>query len=71
MAWCVDVVDARHRGRAMGTYYTALELGIAAGAMSSGLAVSAFGFPATFLGAAAAALLAATLSMLARASQPV
>jgi predicted MFS family arabinose efflux permease len=67
MAWCVDLVDARDRGRAMGTYYTALELGIALGAMSSGLAVTAVGFTPTFLGTAAAALLGAGLSMLVRA----
>jgi MFS family permease len=63
MAWCVDLVDAAERGRAMGTYYTALELGIAIGAMSSGLAVSSFGFPATFLGGAIAVLVAAALTV--------
>jgi MFS family permease len=62
MAWCVDRVPATERGRAMGTYYTALELGIAAGAMSSGLAVDRFGFPPTFLGGAAAALAGAALA---------
>jgi MFS family permease len=37
MAWCVDRAPPSDRGRAMGTYYTALELGIAGGAISSGL----------------------------------
>lgn len=49
MAWCVDAVDPRDRGRAMGTFYTALELGISIGAMSAGLAVSAIGFAPTFV----------------------
>ncbi|HEU5322610.1 MAG TPA: MFS transporter, partial [Methylomirabilota bacterium] len=53
IAWCVDGAGPADRGRAMGTYYTALELGIAVGAMSSGLAVAALGFVPTFLGAAA------------------
>jgi predicted MFS family arabinose efflux permease len=67
MAWCVDLVDARDRGRAMGTYYTALELGIALGAVASGLSVSAIGFTATFLGTATAAMLAAGLARFVRA----
>ena len=44
MAWCVDGAAPADRGRAMGTFYTALELGIAIGAMSSGLAVARWGF---------------------------
>jgi MFS family permease len=62
MAWCVDVVDPLARGRAMGTYYTAFELGIALGAIGSGLAVTAVGFAATFLGAAGAAVVGAALA---------
>jgi MFS family permease len=63
MAWCVDRVAPEDRGRAMGTYYTALELGIALGAVSAGLAVSAIGFAPTFLGVAAVAALGAGLAL--------
>ena len=63
MAWCVDVVAAADRGRAMGTFYTALELGIAIGAMSSGLAVARWGFVATFLAAAGVAMAGAGLAL--------
>ena len=63
MAWCVDVVAAADRGRAMGTYFTALELGIAIGAMSSGLAVARWGFVATFLAAAGVAMAGAGLAL--------
>jgi len=62
MAWCLDAAPPRDRGRAMGTFYTAFELGIALGAMSSGLAVSAFGFTATFFGAAVVAIMGAGLA---------
>jgi predicted MFS family arabinose efflux permease len=67
MAWCVDLVDAADRGRAMGTYYTALELGISLGAVASGLSVTTVGFAPTFLATATAALVGAALSMLVRA----
>jgi len=63
MAWCVDRVAPGDRGRAMGTYYTALELGIAGGAMAAGLAVSAVGFAATFLAVAATAAAGALLAL--------
>ncbi len=63
MAWCVDVVDAANRGRAMGTYYTALELGIGLGALLAGFGVATYGFAATFLTAAGAALLGAALAL--------
>ena len=63
MAWCVDVVAAADRGRAMGTFFTALELGIAIGAMSSGLAVARWGFVATFLAAAGVAMAGAGLAL--------
>jgi MFS family permease len=68
MAWCVDVVDAAKRGRALGTYYTALELGIGLGALSAGLGVEAVGFAATFLTAAGTALAGAMLALV-RAQQ--
>lgn len=59
IAWCVDGAAPAERGRAMGTFYTALELGIAIGAITAGLAVSRAGFTATFLIAAGIALTAA------------
>jgi MFS family permease len=63
MAWCVDVAPVADRGRALGTFYTALELGIAVGAMSSGLAVARWGFVTTFLAAAGGALAGAGLAL--------
>lgn len=66
MAWCVDRVPPHDRGRAMGTYYTAFELGIAGGAMASGLAVSAVGFAATFLVGGGVALGGAALALAGR-----
>ena len=63
MAWCVDVVDAKNRGRAMGTYYTALELGIGLGSLGAGFGVDAVGFTGTFLAAAAATLTGAALAL--------
>jgi MFS family permease len=62
IAWCMDGVAPAERGRAMGTFYTALELGIAIGAMTSGAAVARIGFTVTFL---AAAGLAAGVAVLA------
>lgn len=66
MAWCVDGAAPGDRGRAMGTFFTALELGIALGAMSSGLAVARWGAPAMFLANAAVALAGAALALGAR-----
>jgi predicted MFS family arabinose efflux permease len=63
VAWCVDVVAPADRGRAMGTFFTALELAIAIGAMSSGLAVARWGFTATFLAMAGVALAGALLPL--------
>jgi MFS family permease len=63
MAWSVDRVAPEDRGRAMGTSYTALELGIALGALSAGLAVSAVGFAPTFLAMAAVAAFGAALAL--------
>jgi MFS family permease len=61
-AWTVDAVEVQDRGRAMGTYYTALELGIAIGAVGAGVAAAAFGFAATFLTAAGVAVLGAVVA---------
>lgn len=63
MAWCVDRIRAEDRGRALGTLYTAWELGIAAGALASGLAVTALGFAPTFLIGAAIAVIGALLAL--------
>lgn len=63
IAWCVDVVAPADRGRAMGTFFTALELAIAIGAMSSGLAVARWGFAATFLATAVVALAGVALAV--------
>jgi MFS family permease len=71
MAWCVDVVAAADRGRALGTFFTALELGIAIGAMSSGLAIARWGFVATFLAAAGVALAGAGLALARRRARGI
>ena len=63
MAWCVDNAAEGDRGRAMGTFYSALEIGIAIGAMSSGLAVARWGFTITFLATAGVAIAGATLAL--------
>ena len=63
MAWCVDEVEEHDRGRAMATFYSALEIGIAIGAMSSGLAVARWGFTTTFLATAGVAAAGAGLAL--------
>lgn len=62
-AWCVDLAAPADRGRALGTFYTALELGIAIGAMASGVAVTQWGFAVTFLATAGVALVGAALAV--------
>ena len=66
MAWCVDDVSEHDRGRAMATFYSALEIGIAIGAMSSGLAVVRWGFTTTFVATAGIAATGAALTLLRR-----
>jgi predicted MFS family arabinose efflux permease len=56
MAWTVDLVPPVERGKAMGTFFTAFELGIGAGAIGFGVVLGRAGFPATFLAAGALAL---------------
>jgi MFS family permease len=63
MAWAVDLVTPAERGKAMGTYYTALELGIAAGAIGFGMVLSRSSFPIMFLAAGALALTGAALAL--------
>jgi MFS family permease len=70
VAWCVDLVAPAERGRAMGTFFTVLELGIAVGAMSSGVAVARWGFAATFLATAGVALVGALLPLTGRRPRP-
>lgn len=66
LAWCVDGAAEGERGRAMGTFYTALEIGIAIGAMASGVAVARWGFVETFLATAGVAVGAGGLALLRR-----
>ena len=61
MAWTVDLVPAADRGRAMGTFFTAFELGIGAGAIGFGVLLGRTGFPSTFLAAGALALVGGAL----------
>ncbi len=57
MAWTVDRVSPRQRGKAMGTFFTALELGIGTGAIGFGLVLGATDFPTMFGVAGGVALL--------------
>jgi MFS family permease len=66
MAWCVDLVPPGERGKAMGTFYTALEFGIAAGAIAFGWIVAAIGYRHAFLAGAGLALAGAALAALPR-----
>ena len=63
MAWCVDDVADHDRGRAMATFYSALEIGIAIGAMTSGLAVARWGFTTTFVATAGVAAAGAVFTL--------
>jgi predicted MFS family arabinose efflux permease len=54
----------------MGTFFTALELAIALGAMSSGLAVARWGFAPTFLAMAGVAVAGAALPLARRRPAP-
>jgi MFS family permease len=63
VAWSVDVAPEGERGRAMGTYHTAFELGIVAGAAASGLVVARWGFDGMFLVTAAVAAAGAALAL--------
>jgi MFS family permease len=63
MAWSVDTVPEAERGRAIGTYHTAFELGIVAGAALSGPLVARWDFATTFLATAAIAATGAALAL--------
>lgn len=63
MAWTADLVPPAERGKAMGTFFTGLELGIALGAAGFGLVLARLGFPLTFLAAGALALAGGALAV--------
>ncbi|MBI4609048.1 MAG: MFS transporter [Candidatus Rokubacteria bacterium] len=63
MAWTVDRVPPAERGKAMGVFFTALELGIGIGAIGFGGVLSAAGFPVMFLLAGALALAGGGLAL--------
>ncbi|MEK7854434.1 MAG: MFS transporter [candidate division NC10 bacterium] len=63
MALTADRVEAAERGRAMATFYAALELGIGSGSVLLGVLLAYSSFPAMF-GAAAAIAAAGTLGFL-------
>ena len=68
MALAADRVSPAERGKAMGTFYTAWELGIAAGAAGSGWLLNSIGFGTLFLVGAVLPLAGAVLSLKARAA---
>lgn len=67
MALTADRVPSEERGKAMGTFYAAWELGISAGATGSGLLLKVTDFPLMLLASAALPMAGALLSLRARA----
>ena len=63
MALTTDRAPVEERGKAMGTFYMAWELGIAAGAAGSGRILNLTGFPAVLLIGSGLALIGAALSL--------
>lgn len=63
MAWTVDLVPALERGKAMGTFFTAFELGIGVGAVGFGLVLERAGFPLMFLSAGVLSLAGGALAL--------
>jgi MFS family permease len=63
IAWCVDLAAPTERGKVMGTFYTALELGIAIGAIGAGFLVARTGYTALFLVSGVLALAASGLAL--------
>jgi predicted MFS family arabinose efflux permease len=61
MAWAADLVPPTDRGKAMATFYTAWELGIAAGSILFGLLLPLGGFDGLFLGGAGLVLAGAAV----------
>lgn len=66
MALTADRVPLEERGKAMGTFYTAWELGIAAGSVGSGLLLRVADFPLMLLASSAIPLAGAMLTLRAR-----
>ena len=66
MALTTDMVPAAERGKAMGTFYFAWELGIASGSTGAGLLLNLMDFPVMLLLSAAIPLAGAALSLRAR-----
>jgi MFS family permease len=69
IAWCVDLATPTERGKVMGTFYTALELGIATGAIGAGFLVARTSYATLFLVSAGVALAASGLALGALARQ--
>jgi MFS family permease len=63
MAWAADLVTPDERGKALGTFYAAFELGIASGAIGFGAVLARSSFAVMFLSAAAVALIGAALAV--------
>lgn len=63
MAWSADLVAPGDRGKAMGTFHTAWELGIGVGSILFGLLLPLGGFGGLFLGSAVIALAGGTLAL--------
>ncbi|MBI2458701.1 MAG: hypothetical protein HYV46_21555, partial [candidate division NC10 bacterium] len=59
-------VPVEERGKAMGTFYTAWELGISAGSIGSGLLLQVADFPVMLLAGSAIVVAGAMLTLLAR-----
>ena len=55
-------MGSEDRGKAMGTFYAAFELGIASGAVGFGAVLAGTSYPVMFLAAATMSLLAAALA---------
>ncbi|HWT81120.1 MAG TPA: MFS transporter, partial [Candidatus Methylomirabilis sp.] len=66
MALTADRVPLEERGKAMGTFYVAWEVGITAGSMGAGLLLEVTGFPVTLLLCSVIPLLGAMLAFRAR-----
>jgi MFS family permease len=66
MALTTDMVPAAERGKAMGTFYFAWELGIASGSTGAGLLLNLMDFPVMLLLSAGIPLAGAALSLRAR-----
>ena len=66
IAWTADTVEPRDRGKALGTFYTAWELGIGGGSIVFGLLLPLGGFEALYAGGALLALGGAALALAGR-----